>query len=135
VATNYVMVPVPEDLVDEVTTFTLTLAAKAALREWTDEAVVDFYEGADPPSRNLMVAAARAVAEGDELTEEEVAKAAGLGLREVVGIVRELGERGAKLKLPAIVISVEVDDDTRRRVLRISPRLARAILDAAGTFS
>lgn len=88
----YVMVPVPEEYVEEVMQFVLRSRARASIEAWTAESIAELYAGIDEPSRALLSYVARAAAGGTELDEAEAAQRLELTQREIFAIFRELND-------------------------------------------
>ena len=92
----YVMVPVPEEHVQDVMQFVLREMAKASLVPWDDDSVSALFHEVDEASRSLLAYAARAALSGTDLAETEAADMMQLRPREVAGIIRDLNDRAAK---------------------------------------
>ena len=99
----YVMVPVPEEHVQDVMQFVLREMAKASLVPWDDESVSALFHEVDEASRSLLAYAARASMGGTDLSEAQAADMMQLRQREVAGIIRDLNERAAKANRPSLV--------------------------------
>lgn len=132
----YVMVPVPEEHVEDVMQFVLREVAKASLEPWDEESVSALFHEIDEASRSLLAYAARAVMTGKELKESEAADLLQLRQREVVGIMRELNERASKANHPALVTTRIVTETlpngrtTEKRVLWMSDEVAPLVRNA-----
>jgi hypothetical protein len=132
----YVMVPVPEQHVEDVMQFVLREVAKASLEPWDEESVSALFHEIDEASRSLLAYAARAVMTGKELKESEAADLVQLRQREVVGIMRELNERASKANRPALVTTRIVTETlpngrtTEKRVLWMSDEVAPLVRNA-----
>jgi hypothetical protein len=132
----YVMVPVPEEHVEDVMQFVLREVAKASLEPWDEESVSALFHEIDEASRSLLAYAARAVMTGKELKESEAADLVQLRQREVVGIMRELNERASKANRPALVTTRIVTETlpngrtTEKRVLWMSDEVAPLVRNA-----
>jgi hypothetical protein len=88
----YVMVPVPEEHVQDVMQFVIRTMAQAACEPWDEESMAHFFAKIDEPSRSLLSVIAHASLGGKDLTDREVADLIELSQREVTGMVRELNE-------------------------------------------
>jgi hypothetical protein len=99
----YVMVPVPEDHVQDVMQFVVRLASQATLEPWTQEAVAQLFDEIDEPARALLSAVANGVIGGKPLNEADAAAIIGMTWREVAGMVRELNDVAASASHPALV--------------------------------
>lgn len=99
----YVMVPVPEEHVQDVMQFVVRLASQASVEPWTQEAVAQVFEEIDEPARALLSAVAKGVINGKPLNEGDASAIIGMNWREVAGMVRELNEMAASRSHPALV--------------------------------
>ena len=132
----YVMVPVPEEHVQDVMQFVLREVAKASLEPWDEEAVSKVFHEVDEESRSLLAYVARAVMSGKELSEADAAELLQLRAREMAGLVRDLNERAAQANHPNLMLARTVTETlpngrkTDRRVLWMSEELAPLINDA-----
>lgn len=86
------MVPVPEELVDQVKAHMAWRLAGPKVAENPDAIRLVFDEG-DPDLRNLILHVARATVEGETPTLLEVAAAIGMSTRQVVGCLSDLSVR------------------------------------------
>jgi predicted ATP-dependent protease len=132
----YVMVPVPEEHVQDVMQFVLREVAKASLQAWDKESVSELFHEVDEVSRSLLAYTARASMSGTDITEAQAADMMQLRQREVIGIVRELTERATKANRPSLVSSRTVTEalpsgrTTEKRVLWMSDEVAPLVRDA-----
>jgi hypothetical protein len=132
----YVMVPVPEEHVQDVMQFILREIAKASLESWDSESVSELFHKVDEASRSLLAYTARASISGTDITEAQAADMMQLRQREVAGIVRDLNERAAKASHPALVGTRTVTETlpngrtTEKRVLWMNDEVASLIHDA-----
>lgn len=99
----YVMVPVPEEHVEEVMQFMLRSMTRAAQEEWDQEHVTRIFGEVDELSKTLLAHVARATVEGREVFESDAAAAVQLSPREAAGIVRELNELAREENRPAMI--------------------------------
>jgi hypothetical protein len=126
----YVMVPVPEEHVQDVMQFILREVAKASLEPWDEASVSQLFHEVDEASRSLLAYTARASLGGKDITEAQAADRMQLRQREVAGIVRELNERAGKADRPALLVTRTVTETlpngrtTEKRVLSISDEVA-----------
>ena len=101
----YVMVPVPEEHVQDVMQFVLREVAKASLEPWDEVS-------------------------GKELSEAQAAGQLQLRQREMAGILRDLNERATKANHPALISTRTVTETlpngrtTEKRVLWINEDVA-----------
>jgi hypothetical protein len=132
----YVMVPVPEEHVQDVMQFVLREVAKASLEPWDDTSITELFHDADEAGRSLLAYAARGAMSGTDITETQAADLMQLRQREVVGIVREINERAAKSSRPALVVTRMVTETlpngrtTEKRVLSMNDEVAPLVRDA-----
>jgi hypothetical protein len=89
---EYVMVPVPEELVVDVMQHVARLVARASVVPWTDEAVQQHFDDIDEAGRSLMSLVARATVAGKDLSDEDAADALELSVREARAIMREVND-------------------------------------------
>jgi hypothetical protein len=89
---GYVMVPVPEENVEDVMRFVVRLMTQASIEPWTEVAVAEIFDEVDEITRVLLSAVAKATLGGAPLTEPDAVRAIQLDWRETMGIVRELNE-------------------------------------------
>jgi hypothetical protein len=126
----YVMVPVPEEHVQDVMQFVLREVAKASLEPWDQESVSNLFHDVDEENRSLLAYAARATISGKELSEAEAADLLQLRQREMAGIMRDLNDRAAKANRPPVLSTRTVTETlpngrtTEKRVLWMSEELA-----------
>jgi len=129
----YVMVPVPEEHVQDVMQFVLREVAKASLEPWDEESVSTLFHEVDEESRSLLAYVARAVTGGKELTEAQAADLLQLRQREMAGLMRDLNERAAQANRPGPVATRTTTETlpngrtSERRVLWMSEELAPLI--------
>jgi hypothetical protein len=129
----YVMVPVPEEHVQDVMQFILREMAKASLEPWDEVSVTQLFREVDEESRSLLAYAARATISGKELSEGDAADLMQLRAREMAGIMRDLNERASKANRPALVMTRTVTETlpngrtTEKRVLWMQEELAPLI--------
>ena len=126
----YVMVPVPEEHVQEVMQFILREVARASLELWDDESISELFHEVDEAGRSLLAYAARAAMSGTDISEAQAADMMQLRQREVAGIMRELNERATKSNHPTLVSTRVVSEvlpngrTAEKRVLWMSDELA-----------
>jgi predicted ATP-dependent protease len=132
----YVMVPVPEEHVQDVMQFVLREMAKASLVPWDDESILEVFHEVDEASRSLLAYAARATLSGTDLSEVEAANRMQLRPREVAGLIRELNDRAVEANHPSLLGARTVTETlpngrtTEKRVLWIAEELAPLVRSA-----
>jgi hypothetical protein len=99
----YVMVPVPEEHVQDVMQFVVRLSSQASVEPWNEETIAQLFEDIDEPARALLSAVAKGVIGGNPLSEADAAAIIGMTWREVAGIVRELNDVAAAASHPALL--------------------------------
>ena len=135
----YVMVPVPEEHVQDVMQFILREVSKASLEPWDDESISQLFHDVDEASRSLLAYIARASTSGKDMTEAQAADMMQLRQREVVGIVRDLNERATKANRPAVLLMRTVTETlpngrtTEKRVISTSEDVAPLVRAAERT--
>jgi len=132
----YVMVPVPEEHVQDVMQFILREVAKASIEPWDGEAISQLFHEVDEASRSLLAYTARASMSGTDITQLQAADVMQLRTREVAGIVRELNEQAAKANRPSLVTARTVTETLpngrtkEKHVLSMSDDVAPLVRDA-----
>jgi hypothetical protein len=132
----YVMVPVPEEHVQDVMQFVLREMARAALEPWDEESISALFHEVDEASRSLLAYVARATLSGADIAEAEAADMMQLRQREVAGILRDLNERAAKASRPPLMGARTITETLPngraidKRVLWISDELAPIVRNA-----
>lgn len=101
----YVMVPVPEEHVQEAMEAVLRIAQRASLVEWDEQAISDLYQELDEAAKAVLSVVTRANAKGETVSDVEVASAVELTQREILGVVREINDRARDQSRPALVIT------------------------------
>lgn len=135
----YVMVPVPEEHVQDVMQFVLREVAKASQEPWDEESVSEAFHEVDEAGRSLLAYTARAALGGTDITEAQAADMMQLRSREVAGIVRELNELATKANRPSLVVTRTVTETlpngrtTEKRVLVMSEEVAPFVRAAERT--
>jgi hypothetical protein len=127
---QYVMVPVPEEHVQDVMQFILREVARASLEPWNDEAISKLFHEVDEESRSLLAYVARAATSGKVISEADAADLMQLRVREMAGVVRDLNERASKGNRPNLVSIRNISETlpngrtVDKRVLTMSDELA-----------
>jgi hypothetical protein len=132
----YVMVPVPEEHVQDVMQFILREVARASLEPWDEESVSTLFHDVEEEGRSLLAYVARAIVSGKVITEADAAALLQLRPREMVGLVRDINERAAQVNRPNLVFARMVTETlpngrtAEKRVLSMSDELAPLVRDA-----
>jgi hypothetical protein len=119
---SYVMVPVPEDCVQEVMQHIVRLMNQAALEDWDESAVTKLFELVDEPTRALLSTVAVAVRGGGARSLDEASAIVELNPRELMGLLREVNEiAGEESRRPLLVqrIVTETLPNGRTRDVRV----------------
>ncbi len=126
----YVMMPVPEEHVEEVMEFILRAIAKASIEAWDADSITSLYNEVDEATRSLLAFVARDAADGGELVDAEAARRIQMTVRETAGIMNELNTLTRETNRP-ILIHVRLVSErqvngrtTDRRVLQMDPDVA-----------
>jgi hypothetical protein len=132
----YVMIPVPEEHVEDVMQFVLRAIARGRIEPWTTESIAEVYEEVDEASRSLLAFVARAMLEGAELTNVEAAQKIQLSLRETNGILSEMAREARDDNRPSLIGSRTVTErlpngrTTEKRLLQMDFDVAEMVRDA-----
>ncbi len=132
----YVMVPVPEEHVEEVMQFMLRSMARASQEEWDQENVTRVFGAVDELSKTLLSHIARATVAGKEVFEAGAATAVQLSPRETTAIVRELNEVSREENRPSLIFrrpAVEVLPNGRtvdKHAIVVEEEIAPLIIEA-----
>ena len=100
----YVMVPVPEEHVEDVMQFILRAIARASIVPWDEASLGETYHEVDETTRSLLAFVARAEAEGKELDSGTAARQIQMTPREVNGILNELQTMTRDANRPPLVV-------------------------------
>ena len=119
----YVMVPVPEEHVTEVLRYVVRLTVDAPaepLEPWDEDAVVQLFNEASPPTQALLSYLAHPGRAGVELRPKDVADGLGLQQSDVPGIIGPLNRQCRRARRPPLVESraVTVTSRTGKHVKR-----------------
>ncbi len=133
---SYVMVPVPEEHVEEAMAAVLRIINRARQLDWDAESATKLFHEVDESARSVMSVVARATLAGKQITQRDLADRIEITEREIAGITRELNDRAAEDARPAVVIYVGATQTlpngrTREvRVLQMPNELADFIREA-----
>lgn len=129
----YVMMPVPEEHVEEVMAFVLRAITKASIEPWDAESITSLYNDVDEATRSLLAFVARAAADGGELVDADAARRIQMTVRETTGILKELNTLTRETDRPALIHVRVVSErqangrTTDQRVLQIDPDVAEFV--------
>jgi predicted ATP-dependent protease len=133
---TYVMVPVPEDQVQEVMQYVLRLINQASIEPWDEASVTDFFDSVDEPTRALLSAVAAATLRDEPIREADAVSAIQMNRREMVGIMREVNDLARDAGRQALIQPRTVEEAfangrTREvRVLAMVDDVARYVVEA-----
>jgi len=133
---TYVMVPVPEDQVQEVMQYVLRLINRASIEPWDEASVTDFFQSVDEPTRALLSAVAASTLRDEPIRESDAVSAIQMNRREMIGIMREVNDLARETGRPALVQTRTVEEEfangrTREvRVLAMADDVARFVVEA-----
>lgn len=126
----YVMVPVPEEHVEDVMQFILRAIARASIVPWDADSLGETYHEVDETTRSLLAFVARAEADGKELDTGAAARQIQMTPREVNGILNEVQTMTRDSNRPPLVLVRVVKErlangrTTEKRVVSMEPEVA-----------
>jgi len=126
----YVMVPVPEEHVQDVMQFILRAVAQASIEPWDEKSLAEAYHEVDEMTRSLLAFVARAAADGKELDIISAARQIQMTHRDVNGILNELLATARETNRPALMVGRTITERlpngrvTDKRVLIMEPDVA-----------
>ena len=119
---GFVMVPVPEEHVEEAMTMILRISARARLKDWDQAALSELFHQLDEPSKSVLSVVGRATLAKKAIDDVAVSEAIEFTRREVLGITRELNEQANASGYPALIVvrqEVETLPNGRTREQRL----------------
>lgn len=119
---GFVMVPVPEEHVEEAMTMILRISARARLKDWDQAALSELFHTLDEPSKSVLSVVGRATLAKKAIDDVAVSEAIEFTRREVLGITRELNEQANASGYPALIVvrqEVETLPNGRTREQRL----------------
>lgn len=132
---NVVMVPVPEDLEEQVRFYVTWRVTGEMPADWSEDAVAELYGQLDDASRAVLRTVALGAVNDEPVTVARAAEAAGMTIRESLGIVLELVQLLRGLggpPFPLMVLDPPEGGDNGQRVIVIPRDAARVVVAAAG---
>ena len=102
----YVMVPVPEEHVEEAMAAVLRIVSRGRQVDWDQDSVTALFHDVDESARSLLSIVSRATVAGAQVTQRDLADKIEITEREIAGIVRELNDRAEQSEHPAILLYV-----------------------------
>jgi hypothetical protein len=89
---SWVMVPVPEELAEEVQVLLMRLMFRANMPDWDLESLRAHADQLDDDALAVVTTVARASRTVGSVEAEDLTRSLGVGERELLGLVRELNE-------------------------------------------
>jgi len=132
---EYVMVPVPQELAEQVQQYVTFRVANEIAAVWSEDAVAEIYGQLDDAARTVVRAVAQGAVDDEPVTLARAAELAGATDREVLGIVLELVQRFRGLGgpvFPLLLLDVPEGADEGQRVIVMPKDGARVTLAAVG---
>jgi hypothetical protein len=132
----YVMIPVPEELVEEVMQFILRTIARNAIEPWDEESITEIFHEIDEASRSLLAFVARGSVDGAELDAADAARKIQLTVREASGIMNELNTLTRDTNRPTLILTRSVTERLPngrvkdKRVFFMEPEVAAMVREA-----
>lgn len=102
----YVMIPVPEEHVEEAMAAVLRIINRGRMLDWDAETINTLFQSLDESTKALLGTVARAVGAGKKLPQRTAADMIQLTERELMGILRDVHERCAEETRPTILSNV-----------------------------
>ena len=100
----YVMVPVPEEHVEEVMNYMLRAMSHASLEPWDEKSIQSLFDELDEFGRSLLAFVGRASAKEKDLAEVDAAKLLQLSSRETIAVVREINDLAREFGRPSLIV-------------------------------
>ena len=119
---SYVMIPVPEDRVEDVMQYVVRLMTQASMQEWDESSIAQLFGDIDEPSRALLSTVATATLNDERITTEEAASRVELSWRESMGLLREINDIAREESRPPLLIRRAVSEtlpNGRTRDIRV----------------
>jgi hypothetical protein len=126
----YVMLPVPEELVQEVMQFVIRTVQRAAVEPWDEASITEVYNDVDEVSRSLLAFVARSAVEGVDISLDEAAQKIQMTGREAAGILNELSSLSRNNNRPNLMDSRAIRERlangrvVEKRILLMEPEHA-----------
>ncbi|NLD75445.1 MAG: hypothetical protein GX643_02140 [Acidimicrobiales bacterium] len=106
----YVMVPVPEEHVEEALEAVLRITRDARLTKWDQEAMNGFFADLDESAKALLSLVSRATVANKQISQAGAADRMEVTQREVLGIVRDVNHQAKEINRPPLLISQEATE-------------------------
>lgn len=133
---GYVMVPVPEEHVQEAMAMILRITSRASLEPWDQESISSLFHSVDEPSRSVISAVSRATTAKGAVFDADAAASIEMTTREVLGICRELSEVVHDLNRPPLILVKQENEvlpngrTRERRMLSVDRMVADLVREA-----
>lgn len=106
----YVMVPVPEEHVEEAMEAVLRITRNARLTPWTQEAMNSFFAQLDESAKALLSLVARATTAGKQISQAGASDRLEITQREILGIVRDINLQAQNEDHSALLLPQEATE-------------------------
>lgn len=133
---NYVMMPVPEQLVPRVMEHILYLMARDAMQKWDEESFFPLFHDSSEKTKAVLSLTARRRLSDKEVTADMVADLLGISVNEVMSSVRTINEASRDQLRPAVCTAQAIDETlpsgrtVRKRLLEMSKGVAELVESA-----
>jgi hypothetical protein len=129
----YVMLPVPEEHLQEAMEAVLRIITRANMVPWDEESFGEFFASVDEPVRAVCSIVAKAALSDKRIADRDAARVAELGVREVLQIAREVNKLAKDSGRPDVlalrtVPTIQPNGRTRQqRMLSMDPEVAQLV--------
>lgn len=133
---NYVMVPVPEQLVPRVMQHIIGLMMLDSLEDWEQDELTEFFGLLTEDRKAIVILCANAVVGGRVVTADAVAEKLQLPLSHVMKAIRDLAEvarernRPQVVKVKMTVSTTATGREVKRREVQMEEDVAKMVLVA-----
>ena len=107
---GYVMVPVPEEHVEEAMEAVLRITRQSRLTPWDQDTMNAFFSELDESAKALLSLVARATVANRQISQAAAADRLGITQRKVLGIVRDVASRALEDEHPALLLAQEATE-------------------------
>ncbi|MGB3054819.1 MAG: hypothetical protein WBB52_08220 [Acidimicrobiales bacterium] len=107
---GYVMVPVPEEHVEEAMEAVLRITRSARLTPWDQDSMDAFWTQLDEGAKALASVVARATLANRQISQAAAADRMEVTQREILGIVRDVNHRAHEEERPAVLMVQEATE-------------------------
>ena len=101
---QYVMVPVPEQHVEEIMQRVIRLVQQESMADWDEESLQTYFEEVDEATRTLLAFVARAALLGKPFSDVQAADAIQLSARETATVLRDANDRAREMQRAPILV-------------------------------